>query len=120
MRNAAVAPRKVRTMVVKPMPYSRRTKAPTSVSSTDFACRSVTSVPVRTMLRRFWPYAAQQRRWLPVLTLALLVAGGWLVWTFVEYWLHRGFFHLAPTTPARSTRPAATRPSRSRRSRPST
>ncbi|MFZ6178649.1 sterol desaturase family protein [Nannocystis pusilla] len=33
--------------------------------------------------------------------LALLVAGGWLVWTFVEYWLHRGFFHLAPTTPAR-------------------
>src|SRR3954462_4967351 len=26
-------------------------------------------VPVRTILRRFWPYAAQQRRWLPVLLL---------------------------------------------------
>ncbi|MDC0723277.1 sterol desaturase family protein [Nannocystis bainbridge] len=33
--------------------------------------------------------------------LLLLLAVGWLVWTFVEYWLHRGFFHLAPTTPAR-------------------
>lgn len=34
-------------------------------------------------------------------TLLLLVAGGWLVWTFVEYWLHRGFFHLRPDGPAR-------------------
>ncbi|MBA3547474.1 MAG: sterol desaturase family protein [Nannocystis sp.] len=33
--------------------------------------------------------------------LGLLLAG-WLVWTFVEYWLHRGFFHLPPTSPARS------------------
>lgn len=33
--------------------------------------------------------------------LAVLVATGWLVWTLVEYWLHRGLFHLAPTTPAR-------------------
>lgn len=33
--------------------------------------------------------------------LALLVLAGWLVWTFIEYWLHRGFFHLRPDTPAR-------------------
>jgi hypothetical protein len=26
---------------------------------------------------------------------------GWLLWTFVEYWLHRGFFHMAADTPAR-------------------
>lgn len=30
-----------------------------------------------------------------------LVGAGALAWTFVEYWLHRLFFHLAPTTPAR-------------------
>jgi len=36
---------------------------------------------------------------LPTL-LAWLVAG-WLVWTLVEYWLHRGFFHLRPSSPAR-------------------
>lgn len=34
----------------------------------------------------------------PVL-LGLLLAG-WLLWTFVEYWLHRGFFHLRPDGPA--------------------
>jgi len=33
-------------------------------------------------------------------TLALLAAGA-LAWTFVEYWLHRLFFHLRPDTPAR-------------------
>jgi ATP-binding cassette subfamily B protein len=40
-------------------------------------------VPVRTILRRFWPYAAQQRRWLPVLLLLVavppLVEGGQLL-----------------------------------------
>src|SRR3954453_21561232 len=40
-------------------------------------------VPVRTILRRFWPYAAQQRRWLPVLLLFVvvppLVEGGQLL-----------------------------------------
>src|SRR3954467_5605942 len=30
-------------------------------------------VPVRTILRRFWPYAAHQRRWLPVLLLLVIV-----------------------------------------------
>lgn len=30
-----------------------------------------------------------------------LVAAGALAWTFVEYWLHRLFFHMRPTTPAR-------------------
>jgi sterol desaturase/sphingolipid hydroxylase (fatty acid hydroxylase superfamily) len=36
----------------------------------------------------------------PVSLLAL-VAAGWLVWTLVEYWLHRACFHLRPDTPAR-------------------
>jgi sterol desaturase/sphingolipid hydroxylase (fatty acid hydroxylase superfamily) len=36
----------------------------------------------------------------PVL-LVILVAAGALLWSFVEYWLHRLFFHLPPTTPAR-------------------
>src|SRR3954464_3968079 len=40
-------------------------------------------VPVRTILRRFWPYAPQQRRWLPVLLLLVvvppLVEGGQLL-----------------------------------------
>ncbi len=40
-------------------------------------------VPMRTILRRFWPYAAQQRRWLPVLLLLVvvppLVEGGQLL-----------------------------------------
>ncbi len=40
-------------------------------------------VPVRTIVRRFWPYAAQQRRWLPVLLLLVavppLVEGGQLL-----------------------------------------
>ena len=40
-------------------------------------------VPIRTILRRFWPYAAQQRRWLPVLLLLVavppLVEGGQLL-----------------------------------------
>jgi ABC-type multidrug transport system fused ATPase/permease subunit len=40
-------------------------------------------VPVRTILRRFWPYAARQRRWLPVLLLLVvvppLVEGGQLL-----------------------------------------
>src|SRR3954454_5922222 len=40
-------------------------------------------VPVRIILRRFWPYAAQQRRWLPVLLLVVvippLVEGGQLL-----------------------------------------
>ena len=30
-----------------------------------------------------------------------LLAAGWLVWTLVEYWLHRGFFHMRAETPAR-------------------
>jgi len=30
-----------------------------------------------------------------------LLAAGWLGWTFIEYWLHRGFFHLRPSSPAR-------------------
>lgn len=34
--------------------------------------------------------------------LLALVGGGWLVWTLVEYWLHRAFFHLRPATPARA------------------
>lgn len=33
--------------------------------------------------------------------LLALVAAGWLAWTLVEYWLHRGCFHLRPDTPAR-------------------
>ncbi len=40
-------------------------------------------VPIRAILRRFWPYAAQQRRWLPVLLLLVavppLVEGGQLL-----------------------------------------
>lgn len=36
----------------------------------------------------------------PAALLGLLAAGA-LLWTFVEYWLHRLFFHLRPTTPAR-------------------
>src|SRR3954467_13291290 len=40
-------------------------------------------VPIRTILRRFWPYAAHQRRWLPVLLLLVvvppLVEGGQLL-----------------------------------------
>lgn len=32
--------------------------------------------------------------------LGLLLAG-WLVWTLLEYWLHRGCFHLRPDTPVR-------------------
>ena len=40
-------------------------------------------VPIRTILRRFWPYAAPQRRWLPVLLLLVavppLVEGGQLL-----------------------------------------
>jgi ATP-binding cassette subfamily B protein len=40
-------------------------------------------VPVRTIVRRFWPYAAEQRRWLPVLLLLVavppLVEGGQLL-----------------------------------------
>src|SRR4051812_38918564 len=31
-------------------------------------------VPVRAILRRFWPYAAQQRRWLPILLLLVVVS----------------------------------------------
>lgn len=33
--------------------------------------------------------------------LLALLGAGWLVWTLVEYWLHRGLFHLRPATPAR-------------------
>ena len=29
-----------------------------------------------------------------------LLAGGWLCWTFIEYWLHRGFFHMRAGAPA--------------------
>src|SRR3712207_3151182 len=40
-------------------------------------------VPIRTILRRFWPYAAPQRRWLPALLLLVavppLVEGGQLL-----------------------------------------
>ena len=35
------------------------------------------------------------------LSLLLLLAAGALAWTFVEYWLHRGFFHMRADTPAR-------------------
>lgn len=34
-------------------------------------------------------------------SLSILVAAGALLWTFVEYWLHRLFFHLRADTPAR-------------------
>ena len=30
-----------------------------------------------------------------------LLIAGWLVWTLVEYWLHRGFFHMRADSPAR-------------------
>lgn len=33
--------------------------------------------------------------------LLALVLAGVLTWTFVEYWLHRGFFHMRADTPAR-------------------
>ncbi len=38
--------------------------------------------------------------WLTPASLPLLLAG-WLAWTFIEYWLHRGFFHMRTGTPAR-------------------
>lgn len=38
---------------------------------------------------------------LPLAALVALVLAGALVWTFVEYWLHRGFFHMRQGTPAR-------------------
>lgn len=38
---------------------------------------------------------------LPAPAVAALLAAGALVWTFVEYWLHRGFFHMRADTPAR-------------------
>ena len=40
-------------------------------------------------------------RSLPPLTLLALLAAGALAWTFVEYWLHRLFFHMRADTPAR-------------------
>ena len=40
-------------------------------------------------------------RALELLDLLGLVLAGWLLWTLVEYWLHRGFFHLRPDGPAR-------------------
>jgi sterol desaturase/sphingolipid hydroxylase (fatty acid hydroxylase superfamily) len=44
--------------------------------------------------------------WLAARTLAMpailgLALAGWLVWTLVEYWLHRGFFHMRADSPAR-------------------
>lgn len=48
--------------------------------------------------------------YLPAIALCLAHTGlaqlplalvGWLVWTLIEYWLHRGFFHMRPDTPAR-------------------
>ncbi|MBK9752427.1 MAG: sterol desaturase family protein [Nannocystis sp.] len=33
--------------------------------------------------------------------LLLSLVAGWLMWTLVEYWLHRAFFHMRPSSPAR-------------------
>jgi sterol desaturase/sphingolipid hydroxylase (fatty acid hydroxylase superfamily) len=38
---------------------------------------------------------------LPLPALLGLLAAGALTWTFVEYWLHRAFFHMRADTPAR-------------------
>lgn len=40
-------------------------------------------------------------RALDVPALLGLLLAGWLLWTLVEYWLHRAFFHLDPDSPAR-------------------
>jgi sterol desaturase/sphingolipid hydroxylase (fatty acid hydroxylase superfamily) len=45
--------------------------------------------------------ALWQARALPLATHLALLAAGALAWTFVEYWLHRGFFHMRGDTPAR-------------------
>lgn len=39
-------------------------------------------------------------RGLELASLLALLLAGWLVWTLVEYWLHRGFFHLRGAGPA--------------------
>ncbi len=38
---------------------------------------------------------------LEVWQVAVGVLIGWFVWTWIEYWLHRGFFHMGLDTPAR-------------------
>lgn len=38
---------------------------------------------------------------LALVVLVALVLVGWLLWTLIEYWLHRGFFHMRADTPAR-------------------
>lgn len=45
--------------------------------------------------------ALARARALPLAHLLALLAAGALAWTLVEYWLHRGFFHMRGDTPAR-------------------
>ncbi|MCA9661020.1 MAG: hypothetical protein KC486_21945, partial [Myxococcales bacterium] len=47
------------------------------------------------------PYVPTVRLFTAPLLAAALVVAGALSWTLVEYWLHRGIFHLAPTSEAR-------------------